>query len=191
MAIEVSPISEPITFPACCVDCYNPIIVADLYDGDSYIPFSLDMIDGTIVRDSITNSQGRVINGSGVVELSEPLVVGVGVKLVVDDNNCKSSSSEVIVLPKSESCDCPEIDRCHVRVISVSIKKVGINLIALNYLSVEANSELRYRLDNGEWFSDWASIGSFSSLVNHTLGIKLVNNPACRIEYPFLAISLS
>lgn len=189
MAIEVSPISEPITFPACCVDCYNPIIASQLYAGDTYIPFSLDMIDGTVVYDSVNNNQGRVVNGAGVIELSEPLVAGSVVKIFVNESNCKSSSSEVTVLARPESCDCPSVDNCHIRVIGVAIKKVGINSVALSYLSVEAFGELRYRIDNGEWFSDWASIGSFSSLTNHTLGIKLVNDPSCRIEYPFLAIS--
>lgn len=187
--IILSPASEPVLFPACCVDCFNPIIVSTLYEGDTYIPFSLDMLDGTQVYDSVTNSYGTVVDGAGVVELSEPLQAGAGVSIIVDDTSCKSASTVSVVLSKPDSCDCPSVDNCHVRVMSVSIKIVGVNLVELSYLSVESNGEMRYRLDNGEWVSDWAKIGSFSSLVNHTLGIKLVNNPSCRIEYPFLAIS--
>lgn len=187
--IELSPASDPVLFPACCVECLNPIIVSTLYDGDTYIPFSLNMPDGTQVYDTLTNSYGTVINGSGVIELSEALSAGASVQIKVDDSSCKSASSVSIIQSKQEDCDCVVPNNCHVRVMSVSVKSSGTNLVSLSYLSVEANGELRYRLDGGEWFSDWASIGSFSSLVNHTLGIKLVNNPACRIEYPFLAIS--
>jgi len=182
-------ISDPITFPVCCVECLNPIIVSELYEEDTYIPFSLDMADGTQVYDTKTNSYGTVINGAGVIELSTPLVAGDSIQVKVDDISCKASSSVSIVQVKQESCDAPPQNRCHIRVISISLKSVGVNLASLKYLSVEANGELRYRLDGGEWFSDWASIGSFSSLVNHTLGIKLVYSPACKIEYPFLAVS--
>lgn len=185
----VGELSSVFTFNPCCSDCFNPIIVSDLYEGDTYIPFSLDMEDGVIVG-TLSGDTGTVLNGLGVIELSTPLVAGVNIQLRVDSETCKSVSSIVKVKAISEDCDTyANPNTCHIRVLNVSIKYDGVNLVSISNLNVEAFGELRYRLDNGEWFSDWASIGSFSSLINHTLGIKLVNNPSCRIEYPFLAIT--
>ena len=186
----VSPQSGIINFPTCCVECVNPIIVSDLYEGDTYIPFSLDMADGTEVKDSLTLTNGVVFNGSGVVELTEALTVGDVVKLQVDSTTCKANSTSVTVKAKEEGCEtCPPINKCHIRLLNVSVKHIGINQVAIATLNVEANGELKYKLDAGEWLSDWGTIGTFSSLVNHVLAIKLVNNPSCKIEYPFLAIS--
>lgn len=185
----VSEASDPYTFLPCCNDCFNPIIVSNLYEGDTYIPFSLDMEDGTIVK-TLSGDIGRVLDGKGVIELSEALTAGANIQLQVDSETCKAVSSIVKVKNVSEDCDaCPNPNTCHIRLLNVSVKSDGINLVSISKLNVEAFGELKYRLDNGEWFSDWGSIGSFSSLVNHTLGIKLVNNPSCRLEYPFLAIS--
>jgi hypothetical protein len=176
-------------FNPCCNDCFNPIIVTDLYEGDTYIPFSLDMEDGVVVS-TLSGEEGKVLDGVGVIELSNPLVAGESIQLKVNSDTCKAVSSVEIVKSVSDDCDsCANPNRCHIRLLSVAVKHDGVNLVSLSSLSVEAFGELRYRLDNGLWFSDWASIGSFNSLVNHTLGIKLVNNPSCRIEYPFLAIS--
>lgn len=185
----VSEQSPVYTFLPCCNDCFNPIIVSNLYEGDTYIPFSLDMEDGTIVK-TLSGDIGRVLDGKGVIELSEALTAGANIQLQVDSETCKAVSSIVKVKNVSEDCDaCPNPNTCHIRLLNVSVKSDGINLVSISKLNVEAFGELKYRLDNGEWFSDWGSIGSFSSLVNHTLGIKLVNNPSCRLEYPFLAIS--
>lgn len=187
--LSIGDLSEIYNFPVCCNDCYNPIIVSSLYEGDTYIPFSLDMEDGTVVK-TASDDIGRVLDGKGLIELSEPLVSGANIQLQVDSETCKAVSSVVKVKAVSEDCDsCANLNSCHIRLLNVSVKSDGVNLVSISKLNLEAFGELRYRLDNGEWFSDWSSIGSFSSLVNHTLGIKLVNNPACRIEYPFLAIS--
>jgi hypothetical protein len=185
----VSLASEPYTFLPCCNDCFNPIIVSNLYEGDTYIPFSLEMEDGVVVS-TLSGDVGSVLNGVGVIELSTPLVAGANIQLQVDSDTCKAVSSVMKVKAISEDCDtCANPNNCHIRLLNVSVKSDGVNLVSISKLNVEAFSELRYRLDNGAWFSDWSSIGSFNSLVNHTLGIKLVNNPSCRIEYPFLAIS--
>jgi len=185
----VSIASEVYNFTPCCNECYKPIIVSGLYEGNTYIPFSLDMEDGITVE-TLSGDGSRVLEGKGVIELSEPLVAGESVQLRVYSDSCKAVSDAVIVKTISEDCDsCPNPNTCHIRLLNVSVKSDGVNLVSISRLNVEAFGELRYRLDNGSWFSDWSSIGSFSSLVNHTLGIKLVNNPACRIEYPFLAIS--
>lgn len=185
----VSQASDPYTFLPCCSDCFNPIIVSSLYEGDAYIPFSLDMEDGTIVK-TASDDVGRVLDGKGVIELSEPLIAGTNIQLQVDSPTCKAVSAIVKVKVVAEDCDsCANPNTCHIRLLNVSVKNDGINLVSISKLNVEAFGELRYRLDNGEWFSDWSNIGSFSSLINHTLGIKLANNPSCRIEYPFLAIS--
>lgn len=185
----VSQQSEPYTFLPCCNDCFNPIIVSNLYEGDTYIAFSLDMEDGTVVK-TASDDIGKVLDGKGVIELSESLIAGVDIQLLVDSPTCKATSSVVKVKNIPEDCNsCANPNACHIRLLNVSVRNEGVNLVSISRLNVEAFGELRYRLDNGEWFSDWSNIGSFSSLVNHTLGIKLVNNPACRIEYPFLAIS--
>jgi hypothetical protein len=187
--ITVSEPSVIYNFPSCCNDCFNPVIVSDLYENDTYIPFSLDMEDGTRLA-TASGDEGKVLDGAGVIELSNPLVAGEQIQLSVVSSTCKAISSIVKVKRVSEDCqECEPSNRCHIRLLNVSVKSDGVNLVSISKLNVEAFGELRYRLDNGAWFSDWASIGSFSSLVNHTLGIKLVNNPACRIEYPFLAIS--
>jgi hypothetical protein len=185
----VSRPSDIYRFLPCCNDCYNPIIATDIYEGDTYIPFVLDMEDGTIVT-TLSGDQGTVLNGTGVVELSQSVASGNTIQLMVVSDSCKATSTLVTVKAKVEDCEsCPSPNQCHIRLLSVSVKHIGINLVSINSLNVEAFGELRYKLDNGAWFSDWASIGSFDSRVNHTLGIKLVNNPSCRIEYPFLAIS--
>lgn len=185
----VSQPSEIYNFTPCCNECHNPLVVVDIYEGDTYIPFVLDMEDGIVVS-TLSGDEGTILNGTGVIELSEAVVAGDTIQLHVISDSCKATSSSITVKAKPDDCDsCPNPNRCHIRLLSVSVKHEGINLVSLLSLSVEAFGELRYRLDNGEWFSDWSSIGSFNSLVNHTLGIKLVNNPSCRIEYPFLAIS--
>jgi len=185
----VSAASDVYNFTPCCNECYNPIIVSDLYEGDTYIAFSLDMEDGITVE-TLAGDGGRTLEGKGVIELFEPLVAGESIQLQVYSDSCKAVSDIVIVKTIAEDCDsCPNQNTCHIRLLNVSVKSDGVNLVSISKLNVEAFGELRYRLDNGSWFADWASIGSFSSLVNHTIGIKLVNNPACRIEYPFLAIS--
>lgn len=187
----VSPASEPIIFPLCCEDCASPVIVSTLYAGDTYIPFSADMGDGISVE-TMSGDAGVVYNGRGIIELSTPLAEGDTVQLKVGVIGCNAVSSVSTVKAVSDDCDsCPNPNSCHIRVLNVAVKYEGINLVSISSLSVEAFGELRYRLDNGEWYSDWASIGSFNSLVNHTLGIKLVNNPSCRLEYPFLAIAFT
>ena len=185
----VSQPSNIYSFNPCCNECYNPIIVVDIYEGDTYIPFVLDMEDGTVVT-TLSGGEGVVLNGTGVVELSDAVASGDIIQLRVVSDSCKATSIAVIVKAKVEDCEsCPSPNQCHIRLLSVSVKHIGINLVSINSLNVEAFGELRYKLDNGLWLSDWASIGSFDSRVNHILGIKLVNNPSCRIEYPFLAIS--
>ena len=186
----VSEQSSIYTFPACCPECNTPVITNDLYAGDLFIPFYLDMPDGTEVNIPILEVLTTVTDGKGIFELGSPLVVGTIIQLQVYETACKALSLPMTVKAQVEDCtDCVQSNPCHIRLINVSVKHTGVNLVSIANLNVESNGDLKYRLDNGEWFSDWSSIGSFSSLVNHTLGIKLINNPACRIEYPFLAIS--
>ena len=186
----VSEQSNVYTFPSCCPECYTPVITNDLYAGDLFIPFYLNMPDGTQVNIPILEVLCSVYNNVGVFELGSPLVAGTIIQLQVYEDSCKSLSLPMTVKVQVEDCtDCVQTNPCHIRLINVSVKHDGVNLVSISNLNVESNGDLKYRLDNGEWFSDWSSIGSFSSLVNHTLGVKLVNNPSCRIEYPFLAIS--
>jgi len=131
----VSAASDIYNFTPCCNDCYNPIIVSDLYEGDTYIPFSLDMEDGTIVA-TMGGSQGKVLDGRGVVELSTPLVAGSEIQLQVLSDTCKAVSSVSVVKVVAEDCDsCPDPNKCHIRLLSVSVKYEGINSVSVSSLT--------------------------------------------------------
>ena len=186
----VSDPSSIYNFPPCCPECNTPVITNDLYAGDLFIPFYLDMPDGTEINIPVLEVLATIHDGTGLFELGSPLVAGTIIQLQVYEDSCKSLSLPMTVKSEVEDCtDCVQTNPCHIRLINVAVKHDGVNLVSISKLNVESNGDLKYRLDNGEWYSDWSSIGSFSSLINHTLGVKLVNNPACRIEYPFLAIS--
>ena len=89
---DISNASPSFKIEKCTPICDNPQIVSHLIEGDSFIPFVLNMPDGTKVKETVTGSSGFVYDNKGVIELGTPLLAGDTIGLEVEDENCQAKS---------------------------------------------------------------------------------------------------
>ena len=186
ISANVTLASNPVLYPPCCLECETPIVEATLYEGDCFISFSLNMPDGTLVNELTFGGWGTVFNGTGTIELDTPLTAGSVIQLQVNDSNCKALSCKVSVNSSNSDCtNCEKKPECHIRVVDIDIATSGNNG-TINSLVLEKNSDLKYRLNGGAWIDDWRDLGFFALGESHTLGIKSVTNPNCRIVHTII-----
>lgn len=189
VTITVSEESPITTLANCPVVCETPILPNEVFEGASYIPFTLNMQDGTQVKELTVGGTGKVLNGSGIIELDAPVVEGMILQIEVDDPKCKASACSVIVQPIPDpTCESPLIKPCHIRVVEANFEVISGIYGQLTSLTVESSGALKYRIDNGEWFDSWTDIGTFLLGSSHTIGIKSKNNPNCKIAYPLAVV---
>ena len=177
--------SELISEDPCCPVCSTPFIVADLYEGDEFIPYSLNMPDGTQV--TYNGDMAETFKSKGLIGLTTPLVLGEEVSIVVSSLDCNAVSCKVIVKEKIDDCTCPTYTPCTIRVLDLEYIVNGL-FARISKLQVSSISSLKYKLDNGEWYSNWRKINDFNIGESHTLYIKMANNPSCKISLPLEVI---
>jgi len=185
IVITISPESAVSTLANCCPTCETPVLPNDVFAGASYIPFTLNMPDGTLVEELTIGGSGTVFNGSGILELLTPAEEGIILQVQVDDVNCKATACTVTVKAMPDlDCETPSERPCHIRVVESNFDVVEGIYGTITSLTVESYGALKYRLDNGEWKDSWTQIGVFLLGSSHTIGIKSKDNPNCRISYP-------
>ena len=178
--------SELVTQDPCCPTCATPVVVSDLYVGATLIPYSLNMPDGTSV--SYAGNTTTTFDGKGVLTLAVALVEDDSVVISVASNNCTTESCPVVVKSSEDECDCPIYNPCSINVNSLGYEVVDNNYGKISKLNVSSSGSLKYKLDSGEWKTNWNDINNFLLSDEHTLYIKVTNNPTCNIELPLVVL---
>ena len=179
---EVGIASDELKYPICCIECKEPIITSELYEGFSYIPFELDMDDGTIVSETTLGGSGIVNNKKGIIELDKPMSAGVTVQLKVESEGCNAVSCTKVVLEKNYDCDTCEAETpCHIRLINVEFESVGNNARIAD-IDVEYSSPIQYSLNNSIWVDSPSQLGQVPLGGYYKLGMRATDNPNCRIS---------
>jgi len=184
--LEYSVASDEFTVPICCENCNKPIFVSELYEGDTYIPFYLDMEDGAVVNLDGTTANAVIFSQKGLLESPTPLVKGQSISLKV--YGCDTYSDTHIVKSRPEDCDFITPTPCYIKVLDIQVETVDLLFGRIKSLNVASYGDLKYRINNGEWYDSWTSLGKFPLNSGVTLYIKSKANPSCRIEYPMLVI---
>ena len=188
ITITTSPQSGVTTLQNCCPACETPVLPNDIFAGTTYIPFTLNMVDGTQVVEHTIGGTGTVFNGSGILELNEPATEGLVLQVQVDDVNCKATACTITVKPLPDiDCEAPNERPCWLRVVELSFQTFDV-YAELTSLTVEGYGALRYRLDGGEWKDSWTDIGTFTLGASHVIGIKSKDNPNCRLAHPVTVV---
>jgi hypothetical protein len=158
----------------CCPECTAPVIVSDLYAGDTLVPYSLNMKDGVLV--SFAGDTATTYNGKGLITLTTALVEGQSVVITAAEVNCSTVSSSYTVKAIAEDCDCSVQTPCSIRILDIQYTVEGSEA-RISYLSVASTGALKYRIDSSEWLSDWTLLNIFSLGDEHSLEIKRANSP--------------
>jgi hypothetical protein len=178
--------SEEFSIEVCCQDCNKPIFVSELYEGDTYIPYYLDMVDGSVVILDGTISQSTTYQEKGLIEVSTPLVKGQVVRLFVD--SCDTYSESLIVKSIPEDCDFNQQIPCYIKVLDIKVETVELLFGKIKSLNVSSYGDLKYRINNGDWYDSWTQLDKFPLSTGVNLQIKSKANPSCKIEFPMLVI---
>jgi hypothetical protein len=178
--------SQEFTIEVCCDYCNKPIFVSELYEGDTYIPYYLDMVDGSIVILDGTINQGGTFQQKGLIEVSTPLVKGQVVRLFVD--GCDTYSESLIVKSIPEDCDFNQQIPCYIKVLDIKVETVELLFGKIKSLNVSSYGDLKYRINNGDWYDSWTQLDKFPLSTGVNLQIKSKANPSCKIEFPMLVI---
>ena len=178
--------SQEFTIEVCCEYCNKPIFVSELYEGDTYIPYYLDMVDGSIVILDGTINQAGTVQQKGLIEVSTPLVKGQVVRLFV--NGCDTYSESYIVKSRPEDCDFIQQTPCYIKVLDIQVETVDLLFGKIKSLNVASYGDLKYRINNGDWYESWTQLGKFPLSTGVNLQIKSKANPSCKIEFPMLVI---
>jgi hypothetical protein len=184
--IEKSLESEEFSIEVCCENCNKPIFVSELYEGDTYIPYYLDMVNGSIVILDGTVNQTSTFQQKGLIEASTPLVKGQVVRLFVD--SCDTYSESYIVKARPEDCDFMQQTPCYIKVLDIQVETVDLLFGKIKSLNVASYGDLKYRINNGDWYDSWTLLGKFPLNNGVNLQIKSKANPSCKIEFPMLVI---
>lgn len=184
--VELSVASDVFTVDECCDDCKSPQFVNDVYEGDTFIPYSLTMVDGTMVSVDSLGGDTLTFSERGCIELSTPLIAGQEIRLKAND--CESYSSVYKVKSKPQDCDFAPPIPCFIKVLNIKVRTVNEIYGKIDSLNTSSYGELKYRIDNGDWVDSWTELGAFPLNSGVTLGIKSKSSPTCKIEYPLLVI---
>jgi|Laugrespbdmm15sn_2_1035079.scaffolds.fasta_scaffold35315_2 hypothetical protein len=178
--------SQEFSIELCCENCNKPIFISELYEGDTYIPYYLDMVNGSIVILDGTTNQTSTFQQKGLIEASSPLVKGQVVRLLVD--NCDTYSESYIVKSRPEDCDFIQQTPCYIKVLDIQVETVDLLFGKIKSLNVASYGDLKYRINNGDWYDSWTQLGKFPLSTGVNLQIKSKANPSCKIEFPMLVI---
>jgi len=178
--------SQEFSIEICCQDCNKPIFVSELYEGDAYIPYNLDMVDGSIVYLDGTINNTLTYQQKGLIEVSTPLVKGQVVRLFV--NGCDTYSESLIVKSRPEDCDFIQQIPCYIKVLDIKVETVDLLFGKIKSLNVSSYGDLKYRINNGDWYDSWTQLDKFPLSTGVNLQIKSKANPSCKIEFPMLVI---
>jgi hypothetical protein len=178
--------SQEFSIEICCQDCNKPIFVSELYEGDAYIPYNLDMVDGSIVYLDGTINNTLTYQQKGLIEVSTPLVKGQVVRLFV--NGCDTYSESLIVKSRPEDCDFIQQIPCYIKVLDIQVETVDLLFGKIKSLNVSSYGDLKYRINNGDWYDSWTQLDKFPLSTGVNLQIKSKANPSCKIEFPMLVI---
>ena len=178
--------SEAFFVDECCEECKSPQFVNDVYDGDTFIPYSLAMIDGTQVSIDSLGGDTFTFSERGCIELSTPLIAGQEIRLKV--NSCDIYSAPYTVKSKPQDCEFIPSMPCFIKVLNIQVETVDLIYGRIKSLNTSSYGELKYRINNGDWVDSWTELGKFPLNSGVTLGIKSKSSPTCKIEYPLLVI---
>lgn len=184
--VEKSLESQEFSIEACCENCNKPIFVSELYEGDTYIPYYLDMVDGSVVVLDGTANNCITYQQKGLIEASSALVKGQVVRLFV--NTCDTYSESYIVKSRPEDCDFIQQTPCYIKVLDIQVETVDLLFGKIKSLNVASYGDLKYRINNGDWYDSWTQLGKFPLSTGVNLQIKSKANPSCKIEFPMLVI---
>jgi hypothetical protein len=184
--ITVSLEGEEFSLPYCCEECNKPTFVSELYEGDTYIPYYLDMVDGSFVILDGTTNGAYTYQQKGLIEASAPLVKGQVVRLFAD--GCDTYSESYIVKARPEDCDFMQQTPCYIKVLDIQVETVDLLFGKIKSLNVASYGDLKYRINNGDWYDSWTLLGKFPLNNGVNLQIKSKANPSCKIEFPMLVI---
>ena len=179
-------VSETFTVDDCCEDCKTPQFVNDIYEGDTFIPYSLAMVDGTVVSIDSLGGDTVTISERGCIELSEPVIAGQEIRLKT--NECENYSPIYKVKSKPQDCDFYEPIPCFIKVLNIKVRTVNEIYGKIESLNTSSYGELKYRIDNGDWYDSWTELGEFPLNNGVVLGIKSKASPTCKIEYPLIVV---
>ena len=178
--------SQEFSIETCCENCNKPIFVSELYEGDTHIPYYLDMVNGSIVILDGTVNQTSTFQQKGLIEASTPLVKGQVVRLFVD--SCDTYSESYIVKARPDDCDTTQQTPCYIKVLDIQVETVDLLFGKIKSLNVASYGDLKYRINNGDWYDSWTLLGKFPLNNGVNLQIKSKANPSCKIEFPMLVI---
>lgn len=178
--------SNEFLLPYCPQSCNKPIFVSELYEGDTYIPYYLDMVDGSTVYLDGTINNSITYQEKGLIEASTALVKGQIVRLFV--NGCDTYSESYIVKSRPEDCDFIQQTPCYIKVLDIQVETVDLLFGKIKSLNVASYGDLKYRINNGDWYDSWTQLGKFPLSTGVNLQIKSKANPSCKIEFPMLVI---
>ena len=179
----VSPLGGVVSYPICCGVCDTPQITSDIYDGASFIPFSLDMPDGTKVVEVRVGGFGYVYDGRGVIELNEPLSTGSTIQLSVNESGCNVIGEPVKVKRREDNCEClsPSSD-CNIAFKSFQAETFGNSFGKITNIEIDSSSDVYYRIGDSPWVDDISLLPVLIPNRSVSLGIKSKSDPSCRRE---------
>lgn len=183
---DFSIVSEIFSIDECCDDCKSPQFVNDVYEGDTFIPYTLSMVDGTMVSVDSLGGDTLTFSERGCIELATPLIAGQEIRLKA--NECENYSPIYKVKSKPQDCDFAPPIPCFIKVLNIKVRTVNEIYGKIDSLNTSSYGELKYRIDNGDWVDSWTELGAFPLNSGVTLGIKSKSSPTCKIEYPLLVI---
>jgi hypothetical protein len=174
--------SPDVKYPDCCIDCTSPVISQGIYEGYSYIPFTLNMQDGTSVVETTLGGTGVVSGGVGMIELDNPVTAGTVINIRVDNNSCKAIGNPIVVKEIPEQCDdCLDANSCHIRIVNIKFSTSDNLNATISSLNIENNAPVQYSINSGKWYDTWEELSSIKIGSTFRLGIKVKGNPNCRI----------
>lgn len=157
---DFSIVSEIFSVDECCEDCKSPQFVNDVYEGDTFIPYSLTMVDGTMVSVDSLGGDTLTFSERGCIELSTPLIAGQEIRLKAND--CESYSSVYKVKSKPQDCDFAPPIPCFIKVLNIKVRTVNEIYGKIDSLNTSSYGELKYRIDNGDWVDSWTELWEVS-----------------------------
>lgn len=155
----------------CCGDCDSPVLIGHIFQGDTMIPFSLAMPDGTLVEEIHSGNSAKIVDGFGVIEI-EPARHGQQIELKVREEKCQAISCLYVVSPRDRCISCGDVERCDIKIKNLELRVVGDFYGDILNLEVESYRPVEYKLENSGWVSNWREIPNFELNKTHILYLR-------------------
>ena len=163
--------ASPASTLDCCGDCDSPVLIGHIFQGDTMIPFSLEMPDGTTVEEVHSGNSAKVVDGLGVIEI-EPAKHGQLIELKVREDFCQAISCLYVVSPKDGCVHCGDTELCDMKIKNLELQVVGDFYGDIVNLEVESYNPVEYKLENSGWVSNWREIPNFELNKRHILYLR-------------------